>query len=231
MARILLVDDAELMLGLERTFLKRTGSELLTAESGEDALLKVRSHRPDLVVLDANMHGMSGLLCCRELKADPSLRGLPVVLVGSALDHDRCVAAGGDGFVAKPVTRLRLLDAMRRFLPTSERTEDRLPVAVKVDFVRAEAEGLGFTRDLSPAGLFLTTRERFEIGQTVHLTFALPISGSRPLHAEAEVVRVASGGSGPHSSPGIGAAFRRLAARDRLEISRFVREHAVPEAP
>ena len=77
MTRILLVDDAELMLGIERTFLKRTGSELLTAQSGEDALLKVRRHRPDLVLLDANMHGMSGLTCCRELKADPALRGSP----------------------------------------------------------------------------------------------------------------------------------------------------------
>jgi CheY-like chemotaxis protein len=222
MTRILLVDDAELMLGIERTFLKRTGSELLTAQSGEDALLKVRRHRPDLVLLDANMHGMSGLTCCRELKADPALQGLPVVLVGSALDHDRCVEAGGDGFVAKPVTRLRLLEAVRRFLPVSERSEDRVQVAVKVDYAREGAEGLGFTRDLSSAGMFLKTRDRFEAGQMVDLTFTLPVSGGRPLRAGAEVVR---GGAG-----GIGAAFRRLAARDRLEISRFVREHAGPEA-
>jgi hypothetical protein len=97
-----------------------------------------------------------------------------------------------------------------------------VPVAVKVDFARDGAEGLGFSRDLSPAGLFVKTREPFGVGQAVDLTFTLPVSGSRPLHAGAEVVRV--------SPAGIGAAFRRLAARDRLEISRFVREHPGPEA-
>jgi len=95
-------------------------------------------------------------------------------------------------------------------------------VAVKVDYAGEAAEGLGFTRDLSPAGLFLKTRDHFEVGQTVDLAFALPVSGSRPLRASAEVLRVGAGG--------IGAAFRRLSARDRLEIARFVREHAAPEA-
>jgi hypothetical protein len=147
---------------------------------------------------------------------------MPVVLVGSALDHDRCVAAGGDGFVAKPVTRLRLLDAVRRFLPISERVEDRAQVAVKVDFALPGASGLGFTRDLSPAGLFLKTRDAFEVGQSLDLSFTLPGPGGRPLLAGAEVVRVSAGG--------IGAAFRRLAARDRVEISRFVREHPGPGA-
>jgi uncharacterized protein (TIGR02266 family) len=118
---------------------------------------------------------------------------------------------------------------VRRFVAVSERSEDRLQVAFKVDYAREGAEGLGFTRDLSSAGLFLKTREPFEVGESVRLTFALPVSGSRPLAVEAEVVRIAEGGPGAHASPGVGVVFRRLSARDRLEISRFLREHAGPE--
>jgi CheY-like chemotaxis protein len=226
MTRILLVDDAEIMLGLERTFLKRTGCEVLIAASGEEALDKVRRHRPDLVVLDANMHGMDGLACCREIKGDPASRDLPVVFVSSALDHERCLAAGGDGFVAKPVTQLRLIDAVRKFLPVSERKEDRVSVTVKVEYSHASGSGLGFTRDVSPAGLFLKSRDEFHVGEAVDLSFVLPVSGSRSLHAGAEVIRAVAAIADSPAAAGAGVAFRRLSARDHLEISRFVREHA-----
>jgi uncharacterized protein (TIGR02266 family) len=226
MTKILLVDDVQLILGLERSFLKRTGCEVLTAQSGEEALLKVRTHQPDLVVLDVNMPGFDGLACCRVLKTDPTYKNLPVVLVSSAIDHERCLAAGGDGFVAKPVAGARLLDAVRRFVPIAERAGGRLAVGLKVEYSHQGEDGLGFTKDLSADGLFLKTRDGFEPGDTVGLAFTLPMPGGHPIHADAQVVRTEEARVEAHRSTGIGVAFRRLSARDRLEIARFVRERS-----
>ena len=69
MTKILLVDDARLVLELERSFLKRSGCDIATATTGEEALEKARSLRPDLILLDADLPGMDGVRCCRSICA------------------------------------------------------------------------------------------------------------------------------------------------------------------
>lgn len=226
MTRILLVDDARLVLELERSFLKRSGCDLATATSGEEALEKARSLLPDLILLDADLPGMDGVQCCKSIKADPALAKTPVVFVLSPLDEGRCAEAGADGFVPKPVTRNRLLETVRRFVHLAERESDRAVVSLRVECSRGGREHTGYARDLAADGLFLKTREKLRVGERVDLAFSLPAAGTPAIRAVGEVVRVVEEDQGPHQPAGAGIRFREISARNRLEITRYLREHA-----
>ena len=190
MTKILLVDDARLVLELERSFLKRSGCDLATATTGAEALEKARILRPDLILLDADLPGTDGVACCRSIKSDPDLSATPVVFVLSPLDQGRCAEAGADGFVPKPVTRNRLLETVRRFVHLAERESDRALVTLRVECAREGEAQVAYARDLAADGLFLKTRERLRIGDRIDLAFSLPVAGAPAIRAVGEVVRV-----------------------------------------
>jgi len=75
MNRILVVDDEADVLSLVHDILTGSGYEVFTAASGEEGLTKAVSLRPDLIVLDVVMPGLSGLEVCRLVKSKPSLGG------------------------------------------------------------------------------------------------------------------------------------------------------------
>src|SRR3712207_8330358 len=84
-ARILVVDDIETNVRLLEAKLTAEYYEVLTAESGAEALAKAAAEAPDVILLDVMMPGMDGFQVCRRLKDDPLTRHIPVVLV-TALD-------------------------------------------------------------------------------------------------------------------------------------------------
>ncbi|WP_221794091.1 diguanylate cyclase [Oceanobacter mangrovi] len=87
--------------------------QVIEAESGEQALLLLHRHKPDLVLLDIVMEGISGVEVCRQIKEDPDeeIATIPVLFV-TALDDSRqeqlCWEAGGADFIAKPVNVITL---------------------------------------------------------------------------------------------------------------------------
>lgn len=231
MSKIVLFEDPEVLRELEHSFVSRSDCSLVKARTGPELLDAVRRERPGVVLLDASLPGASGLAVCRAIKDDPALRTTPVVFVSLPVEHDRCVAAGADGFVSRPASRARLLEAVRRFVPAVERASERVPLVLRVDY-RGEhgQEGFGFTRDLGPEGLFLKTRERFELAEVLELRFSLPVPGGCSIHAAGRVVRSTDAGADPHAAAGAGIVFHRLSAGDHLAISRFVRGR-IEEAP
>lgn len=227
MTKILLVEDAEVLRELEHSCLDRADCRLLTASDGPGLLAAARRERPALVFLDVKAPGASGLELCRAIKEDPALRGTRVVFVALPVEHDRCKEAGADGFVSRPPSRQRLLEAVRRFVALVERSGPRLAIALRVDYRGPRGqEGFAFTRDLAGEGLFLKTREPFAIGEAVELRFSLPVPGGRPVLATGRVVWKSPLGGDPEAPAGIGIAFDRLSPSDHLEIGRFVRERA-----
>lgn len=80
--------------------------EVVEYENGAEALLGIRSERPDLVLLDISLPGLDGLGVLKELRADPALRDLPVIALTAhamAGDRERYLAAGFDDYFAKPI--------------------------------------------------------------------------------------------------------------------------------
>lgn len=102
---ILVADDEPALLRLMEFVLSRQGFTLIAATNGEDALALVRSHRPDLVVLDIMMPRRDGYSVTEEIRADPELADLPIVMLSARTqdtDIARAVAVGVDAFLPKP---------------------------------------------------------------------------------------------------------------------------------
>ncbi|MCC6554516.1 MAG: response regulator [Polyangiaceae bacterium] len=96
--------------------LKRVGYEVLVAPDGESGLRAARSGAPGLILMDVSLPDIDGLEVTRRLKADPSTRGIPIlVLTAHAMSGDRrqAIEAGGDDYDVKPVEMGRLLDKIR----------------------------------------------------------------------------------------------------------------------
>ena len=117
--RILVVDDNPANLEILETRLARQGYEVVTARDGDEALVAARAQTPDLILLDVMMPGKDGIQVCRELKADPSLPFMPVILVTAKADPDDIVSgldAGGDEYITKPVDHAALVARVRSIL-------------------------------------------------------------------------------------------------------------------
>src|SRR6187549_700470 len=87
--RVLVVDDSVTIRKVVSIILGESGYETITAENGEEALAKLKRERVDLVLTDFVMPKMNGFQFCREVRGDPSLRGLPIVLMSAKGDKIR----------------------------------------------------------------------------------------------------------------------------------------------
>lgn len=118
-ARILYIEDNPLNMRLVRKLLKSMGYEMLEAMDGSSGMEMVKEHQPDLVLVDVNLPDIDGLEVTTRLKSDESYAHIPfVALTANAMhgDRERCLEAGCDGYIAKPVARLELKNALHHFL-------------------------------------------------------------------------------------------------------------------
>jgi adenylate cyclase len=116
---ILVVDDTPQNIKVLDAILSPRGYTVVSAASGAEALQKVRSDVPDLILLDILMPGMSGYEVAQRLRADPTTRLLPIVMVtalGAQEEKVKAIESGADDFLTKPVNQLELLARVKSLL-------------------------------------------------------------------------------------------------------------------
>jgi two-component system KDP operon response regulator KdpE len=152
-ATILVVDDEPQIRRVMRTTLSSQGYSVVEAPTGEEALEKLRSARPDLILLDINMKGMSGLETCQEIRRGSDVPVIMLTVRNTERDKVRALDAGADDYVVKPFGSEELLAriraALRRAAPVN------LPPAfvspdLEIDFERRKVTAQGHAVRLTP---------------------------------------------------------------------------------
>ena len=118
--RILVVEDQDDNMRILRDILSSVGYELIEARDGQEGVRAAGAERPDLILMDIQLPLLDGYEATRQIKADPVLRAIPIIVVTSyALSGDEAKAreAGCDGYVPKPYSPRQLLAKIREYLP------------------------------------------------------------------------------------------------------------------
>lgn len=117
--RILIADDEEnIVISLE-FLMKREGFEVLIANDGEQAVETIRTEKPDLVLLDIMMPKKSGFEVCQEVKADPELSSVRILMLtakGRETEVAKGLALGADCYITKPFSTKELVERVRSML-------------------------------------------------------------------------------------------------------------------
>lgn len=124
MARILIIEDNEANLSLVEYLLSVAGHETFPARDGDEGMRRAADCRPDVVVCDIQMPGLSGYEVLRLLRADPGLREVPVIAVTAySMPNDRnnVLAAGFNSYLSKPIEPETFVAQIESLLPPNLR--------------------------------------------------------------------------------------------------------------
>jgi diguanylate cyclase (GGDEF)-like protein/PAS domain S-box-containing protein len=163
---VLVVDDELVNRKLLKTLLKPEGYEVLSANSGEEALVAVRLRAPDLILLDLMMPGLDGLETARILKSDVSTSNIPIIMVTAQSDRSALLEgldAGVEEFLTKPVNRAELWLRVRNLLRLKELRDlvDQQNESLEHDILDRTMELQRFRSAMDETGdaIFLVDRE------------------------------------------------------------------------
>ncbi|MGF1445968.1 MAG: phosphate regulon transcriptional regulator PhoB [Pikeienuella sp.] len=124
-ARVLVVEDEDALSALLEYNLEKEGFEVRVSADGEDALLVIEEDKPDLVLLDWMLPGLSGIEICRRIRARPDTRDVPVIMLTARSDEDdriRGLDTGADDYLTKPFSIPELTARVRALLRRSRPT-------------------------------------------------------------------------------------------------------------
>lgn len=114
--KILVVDDSKLVTDIVRMRLQMYGYDVQLAHSGEEALARIASEVPDLMVLDVQMPGIDGYEVCRRLRDNPALDELRIIMLTSSDDKHAAFEAGVDDYLNKDLDLLNLPNRVKLIL-------------------------------------------------------------------------------------------------------------------
>ncbi len=113
---VLVVEDEGAQREVLKYNLEAEGFQVVMAENGDEAMLLVAEEQPDLIVLDWMLPNVSGIEICRRVKADPSTRQIPIIMLSARseeVDRVRGLETGADDYVVKPYSVVELMARLR----------------------------------------------------------------------------------------------------------------------
>jgi DNA-binding response OmpR family regulator len=114
--KILIVDDEADLISTVQYRLKFADCDVVTASNGQEGLEKAAAEKPDLILLDTNMPVMNGHEMLERLRADPELKGIPVIMLTARCEPQDIAAASALGvsdYMTKPFDFVQLMDRIR----------------------------------------------------------------------------------------------------------------------
>ncbi len=115
---VLVVEDNDGNMRLLHDVLEADGYNVLQAKDGMEGWRLAREHRPDLILMDIRLPGVSGLEVTKRLKADETLKSIPVIAVTAFAregDEEKFLKCGCDAYIAKPISVASFLQTVARF--------------------------------------------------------------------------------------------------------------------
>jgi two-component system cell cycle response regulator DivK len=115
---VLIVDDNDMNVKLERDVLRFAGFRTLEAGTGEEGVALAVEHLPDVILMDIRLPDIEGTVAVGRLKAEPRTAGIPVLALTSFAmkgDRERFLAAGFDGYLEKPIDVRQFPEQVRAF--------------------------------------------------------------------------------------------------------------------
>lgn len=127
--RVLVVEDSPDAAEQLTRYLSEQGVTSVISEDGETALLTAQEDRPDVIILDLRLPGMSGWDVLDKLKSDPATRDIPVIIASVVDERAKGFSRGASEYLVKPITRPRMKAALDKVLLTSSENSNVLVVA------------------------------------------------------------------------------------------------------
>lgn len=116
---VLIVEDNELNMKLFHDLLEAHGYQTVETRNGMEALDLARKYRPDLILMDIQLPGVSGLEVTKWLKNDPALKAIPIVAVTAFAmkgDEERIREGGCEAYLSKPISVAKFIETVRHFV-------------------------------------------------------------------------------------------------------------------
>lgn len=194
-AKVLLASSTKIGLELMRRFLRDLDLCVITAEDGLSALDMAQKHHPQLIFMDVDLSGKSGVECCWQLRSSEYGRRVPIVLIttGHSWDTEACLAAGCNEVLSKPLVQSLFVSLGHKLLGSIERRKSRLSCRSTVHCQAESGNFYGTIEDIGPHGIFVGTPQVLKNGERIRLRFVLPWPEAVPLISEGTVAWVNSG--------------------------------------
>lgn len=117
--KILLVDDSDTMLMMEKMILKKDHFQFVEAKNGKEAVEKAQKEQPDLILLDIMMPVMNGIEACKQIRESEETKTIPIIIVTTRGEEENVKLAfqnGCDDYVTKPIMSSELLAKIKKRL-------------------------------------------------------------------------------------------------------------------
>lgn len=115
--KILIADDSKTFVLFEELLLSNLPCSIIKTYNGLEALQKIKSELPDLILLDIHMPQMNGIEVCRLLRNDNITKKIPIIIITAHADEiETCQKAGCDEVITKPIERKKLISIVKKYI-------------------------------------------------------------------------------------------------------------------